>query len=370
MHLLFVIDSLVEAGGAERAFCILANELANRGHEITILTLFQDPDFYPLDSRIHRCYLNNISDKNATTRSRSICSIFKRNFDRLKNLRKIIIDSQSKIIISFMDYCNSLCPIAALGLPIKIIGSEQNNPRFLNVSKLANWARRLIYRRLNLLVCCSHGVKEEFSWLPHHKKTVIYNPLTPSSPPYPRPSMMEPSKKWILATGRLNEQKGFARLIKIFATLANDFSEWQLLILGEGEQRQLLETLIRNFKLENRVFLPGRVKDIFAYYHASDFFVLSSYHEGFGNVLIEAMSSGLPVISFDCPSGPSEIIRDEKDGGLLISNNDTHAFAVAMQRFMSDDRERKLFAARAIKSSQRFEMKSITTEWEHLINKV
>jgi glycosyltransferase involved in cell wall biosynthesis len=171
-------------------------------------------------------------------------------------------------------------------------------------------------------------------------------------------------KKTIVAMGRMRHQKGFDLLLKAFASCSNP--EWRLVIFGEGQERKGFELLIRELGLEGKVFMPGVVKDSMSLLKQADLFVMSSRFEGFPNALLEAMACGLPVISFDCPSGPGEIIRNGVDG-LLVAPEDVNAMADAMKRLMADGEERKRLGTRAIEVLDRFGIEKVMKKWEELL---
>lgn len=172
-------------------------------------------------------------------------------------------------------------------------------------------------------------------------------------------------RKRALAAGRLVEQKGFDLLIEAFARVAGQHPQWDLVIVGDGPLRTDLEHAVRRRGLQNRVFLPGKVGNIGDWYEAAHLFVLSSRFEGFANVLAESLSHGLPAISFDCPTGPADIIRHGVDG-LLVPPNDVGKLAAAMSLVMNDENLRSALAARAVEARERFSVERIAAQWEAL----
>jgi len=173
----------------------------------------------------------------------------------------------------------------------------------------------------------------------------------------------------LIAVGRLADEKSFDKLLRAFASIAGRKSEWGLTILGEGDKRQELENLRAELGLEGRVHFPGRVSNPFIWLRRADLFVMSSRFEGLPCALCEAMGCGLPAISFDCDSGPRDIIRDGVDG-LLVPPRDVPALSRAMDRLMSDDDERARFAARAPEVMDRYNLKSIMLRWDKLFERV
>jgi len=169
--------------------------------------------------------------------------------------------------------------------------------------------------------------------------------------------------------GRLVHQKGQDLLLEAFAQIQADFPDWNLIILGEGENRAALEKQISDLRLEGRAFLPGNYPSPFGVLSACDLFVFSSRYEGQGMALAEAMACGLPAVSFDCPSGPAHIIRHNVDG-LLTPVADVPAFAAAMSELMRDSSRRAEMARRSVEIRQRFDRRAIADRWISLFEEV
>jgi len=244
-----------------------------------------------------------------------------------------------------------------------VVITEHTHPAHYRIGRSWEMLRRLVYRRASVLVCVSSAMLNWFRSRTGARTRTIPNPVdVPSSE---ASNVERETDRVVLGMGRLTVQKGFDLLIEAFSRLALRYPEWSLKILGEGVERSSLQAQIDRLGLAGRVQLAGAVPDPFPVLRAADLFVLSSRFEGFGNALCEAMACGLPIISFDCPSGPAEIVRDGTDG-ILVPAVDVPALSEAMSRLMSDPQERARLGARATEVTQRFGLKRVLRMWDDL----
>lgn len=364
MNCLFFIHSLA-AGGAERATVNLANYWASKGWKITIVTVVQIPDFYALDPRITRVHINIPLEH-----PNKILAIF-HHIRRVHHLRMLIKQIQPQVAIGVMTYSAILLSLANFTKSHTLfIGIEQIHPPKYPLSRPWEILRKYLYKRLHAVVVLT---AETASWINAHtrarKVAVIPNPvvypLETHTPFLPVEPYVAPHQKLLLAVGRLTDQKGFDLLIPVFAKLANSFPEWKLIILGEGELREVLENQIQQWQLTDKILLPGKAGNLPDWYSRADLFVMTSRFEGFPNALIEALAYGVPAVSFDCDTGPRDIIRHEVDG-LLVPDQDSTALQKALQKLMLDDDLRARYAARAVEVRERFSIEKISSMWETL----
>jgi glycosyltransferase involved in cell wall biosynthesis len=195
---------------------------------------------------------------------------------------------------------------------------------------------------------------------------VIPNPVSfplPSDQPIAQPP--NPRGCILLAVGRLHPQKGFDLLIAAFGQLAARYPNWNLYIVGEGNERQALEAQVAVLGLQGRILIPGRIGNLGDWYAAADLYVMSSRFEGFPNTLLEAMAYGLPVISFDCDTGPRDIIRSDADG-LLIPPSNLPALVQALDQLMQDTLLRNHLGQAAADAKIRFSIAEVDLKWTRL----
>jgi glycosyltransferase involved in cell wall biosynthesis len=241
---------------------------------------------------------------------------------------------------------------------VAVIGQEHMN--FLSHRpRLAADVRRH-YRRLDALTVLTREDQRDYG--PFARRVeLIPNPVPPLDG-----GVSDQTAPVAIAAGRLNSQKGFDLLIRAWAQVAERHPDWRLEIHGSGPERPALERLIAEHGLERRVALEGRTKALGAAMAAASLFVLSSRFEGFGLVLVEAMGKGLPVVSFDCPRGPSDIVDDGVDG-LLVPPEDVGALAQAILALIEDEPRRRRLAAAALTKAERYRTEAIAPRWDTLL---
>ncbi|MDR4499805.1 MAG: glycosyltransferase family 4 protein [Candidatus Scalindua sp.] len=369
MNITFVISSL-SSGGAERVMSTMANYRAQNNWQITLITLDSTAsDFYTLHPDVKRIALGLMDDSNNPWMA------IRNNLTRLIKLRRAIKSSKPDIVISFVDRMNIMTLLATRGLGLKVIVSEHTDPSCHNCGSVWSWLRNITYPWAQAVTVLSPSVRQ---WMEERigngKVQVIHNPILKNNKEIDEkswPNILGEHKRLrtIISMGRLSAEKGFDLLITAFAKVVHSNPEWLLVIFGVGKDRDALIQLSIKLGVEERVLLPGRVNNPMQLLPKAELFVMSSRYEGFGMALCEAMACGLPVISFDCPSGPREIIRDGIDG-LLVPPEDVNALAAAMSQLMTDESLRKRLASRAPEVLERFGMEKVMGMWENLVKSV
>ena len=366
MRVTLIISSL-SSGGAERVITTMANYWARKGWQITLLTMDNggEPPFYDLHTAVSHHPLGVASVPETPFQG------FVNNIRRLKVLRRAIRVATPQVVISFIDRTNVLVLASTLGTHVPIVVSERIDPRHCMIDEPWATLRRLLYPFATRLVVQTEDVLSYFSASVRGHSRVIPNPVLPPTERASQELLCDKPReqKTLLAVGRLVDQKGFDLLLRAFAHVAPAHPDWSLEIWGDGSQRQSLKRLIEEVGLAGCAQLPGRTKHPFNVMRQADLFVMPSRYEGFPNALCEAMACGLPVVSFDCPSGPRAIVRDGIDG-VLVPAGDVSALADALNRLLSDEVERQRLALRAPEVRKRFGLKQVMDMWESLIQEV
>lgn len=357
----FFISSLT-GGGTVRVFTNLANNLIKKGAEIDMVVGKKEGPFLKkLDKRV------NIINHNSSHKYKRLFII------NLLLLIKYLKKERPNILISTGTHANIVASLAKL-----ILGSSANVVVCREVSSLnnkifINFLIKILFIKNNKIIAVSNGVKQDLlknSFINSKKIKVIYNPIFKKSITIRANdkithSFFNKNNKIIIAIGRLSKIKDFPTLIKAFKILSKSNENLRLIILGEGKERDNLEKLIKNYNIENKVDLPGFKDNPYAYLSKSDVFVLSSLSEGFGNVLVEAMACGTPVISTNCPGGPPEILDNGKYG-KLVPVSDFKLLAKAIEESLKNPTNPEIL----IKRAKDFDVEKITNKYIGLIKKI
>ncbi len=365
-RLLFVLPSL-GGGGAERASIDLLRGIRRDKFEPSLALFEHNGRFLqqvPPDVRIHDLRGKNQYDARLVWR-----------------LSLLLRHEKPDIVLSVLRYANLVTLLARplSGTDARVVVNEQNLPSAefaaFGSAAVKSWALRTLYPSADLVTAISHGIARELTALyrlPQEKVQVIHNPvdvtrvLTLAEEPT-RYAWLQSSPgvaeiPVLVAAGRLHPQKGFPHLIRAFATV-HRVRPCKLLILGEGPERGNLEKLVAELGLCDDVALPGFDENPYSAMRHATAFVLSSLYEGFGNVLVEALAVGAPVISTRCPVGPDEIIADGVTG-LLVPPADDEALAQSILRILDDPELRRKLAANGPARAADFRLERSVIQYE------
>ena len=327
----FYIFSL-DGGGAERVTSILANRLAERGAVVTIFTM------KPLSGRSYfilpTVRIVTVGTHKKLTNSESSVAF---NLKRITVLRSLVKESNPDVLITMMTVANVIGALALLGTGIKCVASERNDPAQAPVSAPWRLLRKFVYGSCYSIVAQTKIAADWLSENTNSKRiSVIANPVEfPLRAFEPRVPVPKLSQKIILGVGRLCDQKQFSHLIHVFARLAAERNDWVLVIAGEGKNESDLKEQAHSLGVSSKVMFPGRLGNLADWYQKASLYVMTSAFEGYPNSLIEAMTYCLPVVSYDCPSGPADVIDNYENGILVEPDNQNQLFEV-MNELMAD----------------------------------
>lgn len=374
MKILLLVSSM-GSGGAERVASTLVNAWAKRGDSVTLVLTFSGRGecFYPLGDSVRLIYLADL----AGIRRRGMRGYFA----RLSALRGLIRDGEYDVVISFLTNVNVAAIVASAGLHVPVIVCEHNDPSADGRSRFWRTACRIAYPWASMVTLLTESAAAKFKQTNPavQRLFVMPNPLpcelfavsrSSISPDEADSNTPEKRLLRLVSVGRLHEQKQHDVLIAAFASLAREFPQWNLWIWGEGVKRAELEAQIASAGLEGRVFLPGKTNSPWTEMARSDVFALTSRFEGLPMALMEAMGLGVATISFDCRSGPRELMRDGSDG-LLIPMGDKHALEQGLRRLFVDDSLRAELGCRAAQSiRERYSLDTVLRQWDVLFERV
>ena len=357
MILCLAIPSL-QAGGMERVMTEIAWNFSRRKDiELHLMLFWKDRNIFydiPRNIIIHKPSFQYTNGQRVWFTLRTILYI-------RKELRQLRPDR----ILSFGNYWNSLVLLSTIGMRLIIYVSDRSKPD-KDMGKLQNWLRRKLYPKASGIVAQTHKALEIYQRMTLNDNIVVIgNPIRSINL-----GNNQQREKIILSVGRLINTKHYDRLINIFAEIDNP--DWKLYIVGGDALRlhnsERYKRQIADLHLEQKVVMTGMQKDVEQYYHSASIFVFPSSSEGFPNVIGEAMSAGLPVVSYDCIAGPSDMIEDGKNG-FLVPVFDDDTMKERLVYLMENESERNAMGDYARESIKKFSSETICQKFFDFITK-
>lgn len=347
MKIAFVVGSLA-GGGAERVVAILATKMAQQGHDVSVMLLASTKKDYSLDNRVR------IVDCTQKFDTKGVGF-----FKRVGLLSKALQEQHTQVCVSFTVSVNLYAVLACVGLKLRLILAERNDPQFDPVGKVSRFARWILYPLASGYVFQTVEEKNFFSKHIQSKSVVIPNPVNPDIPD--RYNGLR--DKRIVTAVRLEPQKNLKMAIDAFAAVHEEFPEVTFELYGEGSQRKILEQYIEEKSLSAKVFLKGNSKTLYEDIKSAYAFVLPSNYEGMSNALLEAMALGLPVISTDHSSGGARAVIEHGRNGLLIPVGDTVALAEAIRQLLADPRLAEQLGQNGMELRDKLHIETISENW-------
>lgn len=377
MRILIIHRSFALVGGAERVITDKANYLANLGHQLMLVSYEQGQHSVPYDLQTSIEY----QDLNCRFFTLSKYSPLMRLWHYLRlrsqfrrSLRNIVTSFRADVVIMASDWQTLIDVVLDASGNVPVIAEFHNAYDYVmrnigasggkirqKLTQLYYWYTLKNLKRCARLVVLTNA--DANNWRRHFSNIeVIPNPVTF----YPDVIDDIPKDKGrIIFVGRFNREKRIDRLIDAFSMIADKYPEWHVDIFGEGNEKQNLLDQIARLTLDNRVFVHEPTKAIYDEYKRSEMLVLCSEHEAYSLVLVEAMSCGIPCVSFDCPIGPRELIRDGETG-LLALNGNVEDLSSKIEWLINNDLERKAMGIKARHFSAKFKLPVIMSLWENL----
>ena len=344
---LAIVISSLRMGGAERVASLVANELASE-YRIVLFVWNDKERFYPLNP--------NVEIRILATKK---CGVLG-NVLRVFKLWRAFKSERVDLSISFIHQTNILSILASKMARIPCIATEHSIFSALD-SKFWCILRYLTYPLASYITTLTQQDLQHYSFVPN--AYVLPNPVEIDCNPCV-PSILESYQPYILSAGRMIASKGFDELIEAFRIFSAEFPQYFLLLAGDGIQRQALEEQTKGLKCK---FL-GKIESLAPYYAKAEFFALASHREALSNVLIESLLYGTPVVSYDCPYGPREIITCDSTthNGILVEMDEKRVESLAAA-FVEMAQNREAYAKNTALAYERFSSKVVLKKWRQLI---
>jgi len=373
MKIFYIYTALLTKGGADRVLTEKANWLSEHGYEVGIITDTQmgRPPIFPLSPKIKLINLDiDFSKEYGHNFLVRTILYYKLMREYKYAMKEVLQKNKPDIVITTMGRdLDFLADIYHDGI---IIGEAHTTKHFLRNFHLLEqkgfpfkqiawyWRRKMDKnaRKLNGIVLLTKEDAE--SWKGTNQTFVI-----PNSLPFEPYKSSELENKQAIAVGRYNNAKGYEYLVEAWKTVHQKHPDWIINIYGSGEQKEMVKTLIKNNDLQESMLLHEPTDDIMECYLDSSICVVSSRYEGFPMVILESMACGVPVVSFDCPHGPRNIIKNCEDG-ILVDYLNTQALAENICKLIEDPNLRKTMGEKARNNIRRFSKESVMQQWTNL----
>ena len=383
VDVVFVIGHM-GPGGAQRVVSLVANEWVRQGKNVQIFTATDEySDVHHLEPHIRKEVIlrsrkktrdkdevtaarNSMYFKNPLHRAlrlaRELASLI--NYIRITfQLRRLLHRAKPRVVLAMITPTNIVTAFAAMGLGLRVILSERNDPARQSFGFFWDVLRRLVYPRIQMVTAnTQEALRLLRAFVPPERLAFLPNPLIVrrSSPDH------RPCQSRILTVGQLKFQKGYDVLLKGFARTRVKYTHWRLAIAGDGSEREDLERLARNLGIDGAIEWLGYVNNPTDLYRSSDIFVLASRYEGTPNALIEAMNEGLPPVITNVQNGALEYVKHEVSG-LVVPVNDVEQLAAAMGRLMSDVMLRRRIGFAAWERVQSCALEKTMPVWDQVV---
>lgn len=373
MKIVYSIAGTYNSGGMERVLANKVNWLVQNGYEVCVLTTDQNgrQPFFSMDSRIEMCDLGvNYEENNGKSFLNKLLHYPFKQWKHRRALKRILPELKADVVISM--FCNDASILPKINDSSKKV-LEIHFSRFkrLQYGRKGFWRLADELRSRNDLKVVSRFDKfivlteeDKGYWGDLENIQVISNART-----FVIEEPAELDEKKVIAVGRYCYQKDLGKLINAWKIVCQEVDGWKLHLVGDGEDRAMLQELIERLGVDDRVILGKAETDMKTVYRNASMLALSSRYEGLPMVLLEAQAAGLPIVSFECKCGPKDVIEDGVDG-ILVEEGNVEKLAEGMLRLIKDDTMRKSMGAAAYKRSERYAEENIMSQWVGLFDEL
>ena len=363
-----IVVSAMNMGGAQRVVSILSDYWSQNGYDVTLISTYtgETISHFQINKNVTLKYLTNSPILAKYNPLNLVWKLF--------HLRKEIKNQNPDVVISFLARVNVAAALSTIGMKCSLIICERTWPPFASLNDNLLWAYKVLFKGAEKIIVQTEKSK---AWMaknfPDTTVEAIPNPMVYPLPLHkqrsvPPSTIISKERKVILASGRMHKIKQFDVLIRAFFMIKDVYLDWDLIILGDGEERDGLNNMLLDLGINDRVYFPGRVGNISDWYERADLFVLSSVVEGFPNVLLEAMAYGLPCISFDCDTGPRDMIEDGVNGILVNPREKEKGLSNAMKKMINNEEFRTNIANNSILLRDKYTVSNIMKKWDNVLD--
>ncbi len=376
MKIAYCIYQIGAGGGVERVLTSKVNWLVAHGHEVVILACLYDGRLssYGIDPKVRvlSAGIPYAEDFAKPLHKRMLCTLARMRQHK-RWMREVLMRERFDIVVTTHVVETSFLPSIADGSR-KVLElhtsaeayQRERQPKKWSLRQLLvkcyEWRDRYNLSRFDAVGCLT---SEDYALRGKPKNMVVIpNPLPFVSA---EPSRLE--HKVVLAVGRLSKEKNLLALVDIWQEVATHCPDWKLRLVGNGNERAKIIGETERRGLDQQIEVLPFAREILPYYLEASIYAMTSLYEGMPMALLEAQACGLPIVSYACPCGPSDIIADGEDG-FLVSPGDKKLFAERLVQLMSDEDLRRRMGAEAYKSSERFTEESVMRQWLELFVKL
>lgn len=376
MKIVYCILDCSQPGGTERTLSVQANYFAGHGHEVHIVTTETPANAVPAYDFSDKIRFHNLAigyrDVDGGLSPSKLLGRLRRGRTHRARLTALLMELRADVVVTMFGHEMSFLykikdgskKISEFHFSRDYRDVESRSQGYSWAKRqftlLKEWRKRRFIRHYDAFVILTRQDAAKWGALPNLH--VIPNARTFTTD---NPAQLE--NKEVLAVGRYAYQKGFDLLLQAWAAVCREVSGWTLRIVGDGELRDELQQMVARLGVGDSVILARQSSDVQSLYRRAAIYVMSSRYEGLPMVLLEAQAAGLPIVSFACPCGPSDVVTDGRDG-FLVPAGDTDALAARLLTLMRDPALRQRMGAAAYADSARFSTEAVMGQWERLFD--